>query len=354
MAIRNDLGIDGQIPMAVEAVYDGILPAAPPSPTADGAVKVAQAEASVPPVTVTIELENGNIARLPADADISNVRANGADLEFVQPDGTVIVVPGGAIANLILFVGETEIPAETVALMFSSAGIEPAAGPEGGEPDGTGSYVDLGSQHVGDGFRQNGLLDDDEFGGPGFAGLNSATDNLQPIFRTAGGFFARLSDEGLTGTNADVNPIGGDDQTNAFTMSVTFDAFDPEGLPLDYTFSGEPAPGLRAGGELIDWSLSADGKTLTGTIQGGSVTVIEAVIAGDTANITLYHHTLSAHRASGRNARRHRQRRAALPGHRWVHRVRGVLHHPHNRGRQPGNRAERDSRPRGRGPFLPL
>ena len=134
MAIRNDLGIDGQVPMAVEAAYAGILPPAPPAAPNDPANvrQVAQNTASTPPVVITIALEDGNIARLPADTDISNVRANGADLEFVQPDGTVIVVPGGSIANLVLFVGDIQIPAETVELMFETAGIEPAAGPAGG------------------------------------------------------------------------------------------------------------------------------------------------------------------------------------------------------------------------------
>src|SRR5688500_18516325 len=105
MAIRNDFGVDGQGPMAVEAAYEGILPPAAPANPSLAPRQVAQNTASTPPVVITIELD-GNVARLPADTDITNVRANGADLEFVQPDDTVIVVPGGSIANLVLFVGD--------------------------------------------------------------------------------------------------------------------------------------------------------------------------------------------------------------------------------------------------------
>src|SRR5690606_2803693 len=130
-----------------------------------------------------IALEDGNIARLPADTDISNVRANGADLEFVQPDGTVIVVPGGSIANLVLFVGDIQIPAETVELMFETAGIEPAAGPEGGTgADGAhGGFIDLSQQSVGPGGEETDLLENTEFGELGAAGFTQLTSDIAPV-----------------------------------------------------------------------------------------------------------------------------------------------------------------------------
>jgi len=287
MAIRSDLGIDGQVPMSVEAAYEGILPPAPQAVMS--ITEVAQAEASVPPVTITIELEGGNIARLPADTDISNVRANGADLEFVQPDGTLIVVPGGAIANLILFVGDVQIPAEAVELMFTSAGIEPAAGPEGsqGADGSSGSFVDLGEQNVGDGFRQNGLLSDTGFSFAGAPGIAQFGSNTIPTF-PAGGLFLRLSEEGLEGGNPDTDFAPADQTNSPIVFKAAFGLVDAEGNDLTYSFTGIPTSAfpLTSGGVAIVWELVTP-QHLVG--RAGSIVVIDAEIfnADDTCTIKL-------------------------------------------------------------------
>ena len=248
MAIRNDLGIDGQVPMAVDAVYEGIIPPAPPAALHDPAAvrQVAQNTASTPPVVITIALEDGNIARLPADTDISNVRANGADLEFVQPDGTVIVVPGGAIANLVLFIGDIQIPAEAVELMFTTAGIEPAAGPEAG-PDGAhGGFTDPGQQSVGDGFRINSLLANTEFGFASVQLGDQVDNNLPPTIELGDGTYI-IADDGLQDGN---RPDGDSDLPSA---SGTFTASDSDPL----TFSVNPPLGLfYSSGYEIKWDTT--------------------------------------------------------------------------------------------------
>ena len=106
-------------------------------------ILLAQAEASAPdagaPVAepaettevarLVIEVENGELLRLPANASVDQPRVNGTDLEFVQPDGSIIVVPEGAIIGLTIFIGDIEIPPQTVAALFQANGIEAAAGP---------------------------------------------------------------------------------------------------------------------------------------------------------------------------------------------------------------------------------
>src|SRR5690606_31876770 len=106
-------------------------------------IQVAQADIDPPevldpdaPATLVVAIEDGNIARLPAAADISSPQVNGTDLQFVQPDGTVIVIPNGAVQGLTLFIGDIEIPADTVAALFESNGIETALGPDGGDQGG--------------------------------------------------------------------------------------------------------------------------------------------------------------------------------------------------------------------------
>ena len=70
----------------------------------------------------------------------------------------------------------------------------------GGEPDGTGSYVDLGQQHVGDGFRQNSLLGDSDFDDGDGPGLGALASNIAPVIVSSVGTFV-LADDGLWGGN---------------------------------------------------------------------------------------------------------------------------------------------------------
>ncbi|MGV8832144.1 MAG: cadherin-like domain-containing protein [Devosia sp.] len=126
--------------------------------TAPAAILVAQATSpasppqgvdappSAAPQTVAFALGNDGAARLPVGTDLGNPRQDGANLEFVQPDGSVIIIVGGAISGLIVFIGEVEIPAMTVAAMFSANGIETAAGPDTGPDDGSARFARLGPQ----------------------------------------------------------------------------------------------------------------------------------------------------------------------------------------------------------------
>ena len=99
------------------------------------ATLVAAANGAAPnntPATITIELDAGNTTvHLPAGTDTSHPVQVGNDLEFIQPDGSIILIPGGAVTGLVIFVGDVEIPADAVAALFSANNIEPAEGPQG-------------------------------------------------------------------------------------------------------------------------------------------------------------------------------------------------------------------------------
>ncbi|RYG27658.1 MAG: hypothetical protein EON93_20080, partial [Burkholderiales bacterium] len=103
---------------------------------------------------VVVELENGNVLRLPDTASVDQPRTNGADLEFVQADGSVIVVPNGAIQGLTIFIGAAEIPPLTVAALFEANGIEAAAGPAGAGAGarGSGGNFEVPVGGIGDAF----------------------------------------------------------------------------------------------------------------------------------------------------------------------------------------------------------
>jgi T1SS-143 domain-containing protein len=70
----------------------------------------------------------GNAVRLPADAVIDQVMADGRDLIIILQDGTRIVVPDGAIVLPQLLVGDTNIPPANLATLLVGNEPEPAAG----------------------------------------------------------------------------------------------------------------------------------------------------------------------------------------------------------------------------------
>ena len=222
------------------------------------------------PSEIIIALEPGPVAHLPAGTDIANIRQVGTDLQFIQPDGSVVTIPGGAVSGLVLFIGDVEIPADTVAVLFENAGINPAAGPDSGGPDGAhGNFDNLGLQSVGEGGDGNGgvstLANTESFGfGDGVAG-GGFDPNLAPVI-LGGGFLARVSEEAFG--NADTL---GDDTTNS--ASATGQVTVSDLGPLAFTF-GVPAVALTSAGIPVVWT--AIGGTLVGL--AGSTTIVTATI----------------------------------------------------------------------------
>ncbi len=252
----------------------------------NAAVMLAQTTAGAAPAVVVVELEAGGIARLPAGTDISQARANGTDLEFVQPDGTVIVIPGGAIANLVLFVGDIQIPADVVVLMFEVAGIEPKAGPEGGADGAHGSFVDLTRQTVGDGLARNNLLGDSSLTLRGAEGGAQLRDNTVPGFAPEA-ILVTLSEEGFVGGLQDGIGSPSDESDVAEVRNIGFGLRDNEGHDLSYTMLAAPTVAWTSGGHPIAWTLDASGTLLVGSTVDGPVITIAFDNATDSYTVTL-------------------------------------------------------------------
>lgn len=115
---------------------------------------------------IVAAIEDGAFLRLPADASVDRPRVNGTDLEFVQADGSVIVIHDGAITGLTIYIGDVEIPAQTVATLFEANGIETAAGPAGGDGTsgarGSGGNFEVPVGGIGEAFNIGDLLDPSE------------------------------------------------------------------------------------------------------------------------------------------------------------------------------------------------
>jgi T1SS-143 domain-containing protein len=222
-------------------------------------ILVAQAQApaapaaAAAPATVIIEVSEGNVLRLPEGASIESPRINGTNLEFVQPDGTVIVVPNGAITGLIVDIGGAEIPAETVAALFDANGIETAAGPEGPTaPPSSGGNFAKASPGIGDGLPLIDLLPptDFGFGPPELEELASgetrrsavARPDFEPLIRSSEN--ATVDEDGFDYANSDV-------PTNNEIVS-TGSLIDTKTIVIDYQSAADVPTTLDGSLVLLD------------------------------------------------------------------------------------------------------
>ncbi|KFL30065.1 hypothetical protein JP75_17315, partial [Devosia riboflavina] len=270
-------------------------PVAPTSdvsaPAADQqqAILVAQAGQPNAPVQtqaaeVVIEVSEGSILRLPEGASIDQPRMNGTNLEFVQPDGSVIVVPNGAIQGLTIFIGGIEIPPITVAALFEESNIQTAAGPEGNSVSSSGGNFERPVGDIGDAFQYGGLLDDSAAAGIGDgAGVQAADANLAPILEEEI-YEVRLTEEALE--NGFPDDLGTFDFSSVREFSGSLGAVDPNNDAMTFTF-GTPSTAFTSGGVPVTWT-GAGTSTLTG--WAGDVKVFEASFTGPAGEytITLY------------------------------------------------------------------
>ena len=69
------------------------------------------------------------IVNLPAGVEMSDIHVNGRDLVIDMPDGTQMVIPGGAVFVPQLAIGDVEVPATNLAALLINSEPQPAAGP---------------------------------------------------------------------------------------------------------------------------------------------------------------------------------------------------------------------------------
>jgi T1SS-143 domain-containing protein len=272
------------------------------------AIRVAQADtpaappAAEAPVRTVVEVGEGSVLTLPAGASIETPRVNGTDLEFVQPDGTVIVVPNGAITGLTIVIDGNTIPAETVAALFDASGIETAAGPEAAPtaiPSSGGNFA-TPVPGIGDGLPLIDLLGNTDFGfGPpdledlvdnAIARAAAARSNSPPVFGEEFGkdgielgqiILGAVSEEvedlqsipgPENGAPVSVSPSNPDEEGSADTVNAsvsrgTLNVADADGDFLTFALTA-PTTDLFSHGIKVVWAQGTGPEQLIGSANG--------------------------------------------------------------------------------------
>src|SRR5205085_2567169 len=69
------------------------------------------------------------VVALPAGVELSDIHVNGRDLVINMPDGTQMVIPGGAVFVPELTIGDVQVPPSNLAALLVDSEPQPAAGP---------------------------------------------------------------------------------------------------------------------------------------------------------------------------------------------------------------------------------
>ncbi|WP_037217963.1 DUF5801 repeats-in-toxin domain-containing protein, partial [Rhizobium sp. IBUN] len=90
--------------------------------------------------------DQNNVAHLPADVSIDDIRVEGNNLVLIQAEGTEIVIVNGALHVPTFLLGEVELPQQAVIAALEQNNINVAAGPDGsysahsGSPSSGGNF----------------------------------------------------------------------------------------------------------------------------------------------------------------------------------------------------------------------
>ncbi|MFC6655129.1 DUF5801 repeats-in-toxin domain-containing protein [Roseibium salinum] len=235
---------------------------------------------------------------LPANVSLDNAIIEGANLVFIQPDGTEITIENAALNVPTFLIDGVEIPQETLVAALQESGINVAAGPGGtlvatSTPDSSGGDFDVVNANLGDAGPILGLLGPTALQFPELTGEELATDflleesdpvitpltiiSIDPTGDTNPG---NLFDPDLDASGT--NPSG-DGETTSFvatiqagSSSVTDVVFNPyNGGTGDLSLMTTNVTGESLTADFT-YELSVDAHTLT--ILADGVPVVELVI----------------------------------------------------------------------------
>ncbi|EPE99603.1 VCBS domain-containing protein, partial [Rhizobium grahamii] len=131
--------------------------------------------------------DQNNVAHLPADVSIDDIRVEGNNLVLVQADGTEIVIVNGALHVPTFLLGEVELPQQAVIAALEQNNINVAAGPDGSysasasAPSSGADFQDTIQQDPNDPTQLAQLLADTQQGDPTLGSGEDVDINNAPI-----------------------------------------------------------------------------------------------------------------------------------------------------------------------------
>lgn len=226
--------------------------------------------------------DQNNVARLPANVTVDEIRVDGNNLILVQADGTEITIVNGALRIPTFLIDDVEVPQQVVLAVLEQDGIDVAAGPDGSYsvagagPGSSGAEFDDGlpTPDLGPGPLAS-LLGNTELTFDAFSNIEESRDSVPEI-------------DGVTEIslleNADIK---GDFESQVVKGQFGFDGGGDDGvitsiayvetLNRDEAVAGAgAATSLTHGGVPVLVTASADGLTLTG--MAGDVVVFTLTV----------------------------------------------------------------------------
>ncbi|WP_132559766.1 DUF5801 repeats-in-toxin domain-containing protein [Rhizobium sullae] len=275
--IREAAGYDEAKPAEIERVELAQAQSSEQTPKTDRVENVPPAPPSGSPNQVVPD--QNNIAHLPADVSLDDIRIEGSNLVLVQADGTQIVIVNGALHVPAFMLGDVELPRDTVIAALNDSNINVAAGPDGGDtatpaaPSSGAEFQDTIQQDGGAPTELAQLLADTQQ-------PDATPDNGPELFDDVPVVISGTQLLTLTET---ANGEGGFEEQTV-NGQFGFDGGEDVGVITGIAFVGTTnideegsttgvPNGLTSGGKPVTVTVSSDGLTITGTVEGSDTPV---------------------------------------------------------------------------------
>ena len=247
-------------------------------------IKVAQASTTTPTasdavVAVQVEVGADGTVRLPAGTVADNISFEGNNILLQQPDGSVIVIVNGVLNVPTIYLGDVQLPQETLLAAFEAAGIEPA---DNVLANGSGNNFEVPPGDIGDPFDLGDLLPFTELTFPTFELRELGPDLRKPTLLLSSG---NVEEDDLRagfnlseGNNED-GSVGADIATG--TLVSDFGSGGPAASGALVFNGGFPA--LLSQGVALNYVVTpaGQGQTLQAFADGRLVFTLELLVSGN-------------------------------------------------------------------------
>jgi hypothetical protein len=253
---------------------------------------------------VRVEIGADGSVRLPAGTSLAQAQVSGDDLRLIQPDGSVYVIVG-AISNVpAIYIGDVQIPAQTLADALAAQGINIAAPGDAGDEtvDSSGNNFQATHPGISPPFDLTPLLPPTALAFP----VLEQPELLEPL-REPEEPLEIISIEPAGNTNdgavedPDLNPggttSGEDGEVDQFDITIQAGSTPVTDVTFDPTFDYSNLITITGEDESVSYTyqLSPDNQTLTIYADGMLVVTLEidfnpatdTINAGDLGTVKL-------------------------------------------------------------------